>query len=114
MDKARAWMVGAASAEEFRTIRAMASGDGEIPQDIFKGDYDMGDDAWQYMGTRELASFLGLSPRTLDRYRVSGGGPKFHKFGNRVRYARADVEAWAAERRYSSTSDEGGSARRTA
>ena len=74
----------------------------------------MGDDAWQYMGTRELASFLGLSPRTLDRYRVSGGGPKFHKFGNRVRYARADVEAWAAERRYSSTSDVGGSAQRTA
>ena len=51
----------------------MASGDEEIPQDIFKGDYDMSDDAWQYMGTRELASFLGLSPRTLDRYRVSGG-----------------------------------------
>ena len=113
VDKARAWMVGAASAEEVRAIRAMASGDGEIPQDIFKGDCDMGDDAI-YMGTRELAAFLGLSPRTLDRYRVSGGGPKFHKFGNRVRYARADVEAWAAERRYSSTSDEGGSARRTA
>ena len=113
LDKARAWMVGAASAEEVRAIRAMASGDGEIPQDIFKGACDMGDDAI-YMGTRELAAFLGLSPRTLDRYRVSGGGPKFHKFGNRVRYARADVEAWAAERRYSSTSDEGGSARRTA
>ena len=43
----------------------------------------MGDDTWQYLGTRELASFLGLSPRTLDRYRVSGAGPKFHKFGNR-------------------------------
>ena len=72
------------------------------------------DDNAIYMGTRELAAFLGLSPRTLDRYRVSGGGPKFHKFGNRVRYARADVEAWAAERRYSSTSDVGGSAQRTA
>ena len=114
VDKARAWMERAVSAEEFRAIRAMASGDEEIPQDIFKGDCDMGDDAWQYMGTRELASFLGLSPRTLDRYRVSGGGPKFHKFGNRVRYARADVEAWAAERRYSSTSGVGGSAQRTA
>ena len=114
VDKARAWMERAASAEEVRAIRAMASGDEEIPQDIFKGDYDMGDDAWQYMGTRELASFLGLSPRTLDRYRVSGAGPKFHKFGNRVRYARADVEVWAAERRYSSTSDEGSPARKSA
>ena len=114
VDKARAWMVGAASTEEVRAIRAMASGDEEIPQDIFKGDCDMADDARQYMGTRELASFLGLSPRTLDRYRVSGGGPKFHKFGNRVRYARADVEAWAAERRYSSTSDGGSPVRKTA
>ena len=57
-----------------------------------------------YMNTREVAAFLGLSPRTLDRYRVSGAGPKFHKFGNRVRYLRFDVEAWAAERRYGSTS----------
>ena len=59
VDKARAWMEHAASAEEVRAIRAMASGDEEIPQNIFKGDRDMGDDAWQYMGTRELASFLG-------------------------------------------------------
>ncbi len=60
-----------------------------------------------YMSTREVAAFLGLSPRTLDRYRVTGDGPPFHRFGNRVRYARADVEAWAAARRVRSTSDEG-------
>ncbi len=70
--------------------------------------------AKDYMSTREVAAFLGLSPRTLDRYRVTGAGPKFHKFGNRVRYLRADVEAWAAERRYSSTSGRDASARRTA
>ena len=44
----------------------------------------------------------------------SGAGPKFYKFGNRVRYLRADVEAWAAERRDNSTSGEIHSARRTA
>ena len=60
--KACAWMERAASAEEVQAIRAMTCGDGEIPQDIFKGDCDMGDEAWQYMGTRELASFLGLRP----------------------------------------------------
>ncbi len=114
VDKARAWMERVASAGEVREIRAMASGNGETGRDIFKGDDDMGDDAWQYLGTRDVASLLGLSPRTLDRYRVSGAGPKFHKFGNRVRYARADVEAWAAERRYSSTSGEGGPAGKTA
>ena len=58
-----------------------------------------------YLSTREAADLLGLSPRTLDRYRVQGAGPTFHKFGNRVRYTRADLEAWAAGQRRSSTSD---------
>ena len=34
-----------------------------------------------YLNTREAAAWLGLSPRTLDRYRVSGEGPAFHRFG---------------------------------
>ena len=64
-------------------------------------------DSTTYMGTRDAAAFLGLSPRTLDRYRVSGDGPAFHKFGRRVRYLRADIEAWARARRRISTSDDG-------
>ena len=48
------------------------------------------------------------------RCRVTGRGPEFYKFGNRVRYARADVDAWAVERCFSSTSDAGGLARETA
>ena len=48
------------------------------------------------------------------RCRVTGGGPAFYRFGNRVRYARADVDAWAAERRFCSTTDAGGLARGTA
>ena len=67
-----------------------------------------------YMSGREAAAFLGLSPRTLDRYRVNGEGPAFHKFGNRVRYARADLEAWAAARRRTSTSDTGAASRASA
>ena len=67
----------------------------------------MGNGTDKYMSTRDVAAFLGLSPRTLDRYRVSGDGPDFHKFGNRVRYLRADVESWAAERRCKSTSGAG-------
>ncbi|MCE2474822.1 MAG: helix-turn-helix domain-containing protein [Alphaproteobacteria bacterium] len=67
----------------------------------------MADSSHHYMNTREVADLLGLSPRTLDRYRVSGDGPAFHKFGNRVRYLRADVEAWASKRRRQSTSDDG-------
>ena len=114
-DRVSAWMESQSSEAERLAVRAaVEDGVPAVPVDCAKQwEAGMDDDAI-YMGTRELAAFLGLSPRTLDRYRVSGAGPKFHKFGNRVRYARADVEAWAAERRYSSTSDVGGSARRTA
>ena len=35
----------------------------------------------QYLSTRQAAEYLGLSTRTLDRYRVSGDGPVFHRFG---------------------------------
>ena len=114
-DRVSAWMESQSSEAERRAVRAaVEDGVPAVPVDCAKQwEAGMDDDAI-YMGTRELAAFLGLSPRTLDRYRVSGDGPPFHKFGNRVRYARADVEAWAAERRYSSTSDVGGSAQRTA
>ena len=68
----------------------------------------------KYLGTREAAAFLGLSPRTLDRYRVTGEGPAFHKFGSRILYAKADLETWAAARRMTSTSDDRGRGRRVA
>ena len=61
----------------------------------------------KYLDTREAADFLGLSNRTLDRYRVTGEGPAFYKFGSRIRYALADLEAWAGSRRMRSTSDDG-------
>ena len=57
----------------------------------------------EFMDTRAAAAWLGLSHRTLEGFRVSGGGPEFHRFGNRVRYRRSDLEAWAAERRASTT-----------
>ena len=60
-----------------------------------------------YLSTRQAAEWLGLSTRTLDRYRVSGDGPVFHRFGGRVRYLRADLDAWASTRRRASTSDDG-------
>ena len=53
----------------------------------------------RFLTTREAAAFLTLSPRTLDRYRAAGKGPAFHKFETRIAYARADLEAWAKERR---------------
>ena len=58
-----------------------------------------------YLDTRRAADLLGLSPRTLDRYRVTGEGPEFFRFGNRIRYLKSDVLDWARVRRLRSTSD---------
>lgn len=67
----------------------------------------MNENARNYLSTRQAAEWLGLSPRTLDRYRVTGEGPVFHRFGSRVRYLLADLEKWANSRRRASTSDDG-------
>ena len=58
-----------------------------------------------FLNTRRAADYLGLSHRTLDGYRVSDAGPAFHRFGNRVRYRRSDLDAWAAERRATTTAE---------
>ena len=50
-------------------------------------------DECSYLSTREAARYLGLSAKTLARYRVSGAGPVFHRFGGRVRYRREDLDA---------------------
>lgn len=42
----------------------------------------------------DAAALTGLSVRTLQTWRVRGGGPQFAKLGGAVRYRRADIEAW--------------------
>ena len=59
----------------------------------------------EFLTTDEAAAFLRLSPRTLEKQRVIGGGPKFRKFGRRVMYAVSDLDAWADARSYAATSD---------
>lgn len=60
-----------------------------------------------YLDTQQAARHLGLSAKTLSRYRVSGDGPMFHRFGRRIRYLRDDLKDWAVKRRHRSTSDDG-------
>ena len=113
VDRVRAWMAANASAAEREAVRDCAE-DGAAAvstNPATEGVMKMDD---RYLNTREAAALLGLSPRTLDRYRVSGDGPAFHKFGNRVRYLSADVETWAAERRMTSTADDGSGRQRAA
>lgn len=61
----------------------------------------------KYLTNDEAAGFLRLSPRTLEKQRVIGGGPRFRKFGRRVMYAVVDLEAWADARSFEATCDPG-------
>ena len=57
--------------------------------------------------TVEAARYLRLSHSTLKRYRVTGEGPVYSRLGGRVRYRRAHLDAWIAERERVSTVDDG-------
>jgi hypothetical protein len=58
----------------------------------------------KHLSQVELAARWNLSPRTLERWRWVGIGPRFLKLGGRVTYRLADVEAFEAEQLRSSTS----------
>ncbi len=60
-----------------------------------------------FFTTVEAARYLRLSHRTLKRYRVTGEGPVFNRFGGRVRYRREHLDEWAAKRERNSTVDPG-------
>ena len=65
-----------------------------------------------YLNQDAAGAFLGLSVRTLERFRVNGRGPKYLKLGRRIAYARDDLTAWADSQRRSSTSDKSAQPRR--
>lgn len=52
----------------------------------------------------ELARRWKLSPRTLERWRWLGQGPRYLKIGGRVVYRMGDVEEYEAEQVRTSTS----------
>ena len=59
------------------------------------------------MTTSQAAKVLGLSRRTLEAYRVRGGGPRFVRIAPTcVRYRPQDVEAWVDARLRENTSQE--------
>ena len=58
-----------------------------------------------YMRPIEAAGYLCVSVSTLEGWRRDGIGPKFKKFGQRVVYSVADMDAWAESRTRQSTRD---------
>ena len=51
------------------------------------------------------ATWLGLSPSTLNKWRVQGKGPRFVKMGRSVSYREADLDYWLDAQTRSSTSE---------
>jgi predicted DNA-binding transcriptional regulator AlpA len=47
------------------------------------------------LDTQEAARFLGLSPRTLEKHRNSGTGPKYSRVRRRAFYTLSDLREWA-------------------
>jgi excisionase family DNA binding protein len=58
-----------------------------------------------YVTTLEAAELLHLSPRTLERRRSRGDGPRFHRAGRRVLYRVSEIEAWLESNGFNSTSE---------
>ncbi len=63
----------------------------------------------RFLRTEQVAEYFGIAVSTLEKLRVSGNGPRFIKFGRRVLYAVADLDAYVEARQRSSTSDMGAS-----
>ena len=62
------------------------------------------------LNNEEAAKLIGVTPKTLRFWRHVGRGPKYIKFGDSkysgVGYEVADIEAWKAERKLRSTSEQ--------
>lgn len=54
---------------------------------------------------RQAAGFLNLSVRTLQGWRLRGGGPVYVKCGRAVRYRRQDLRAYVDARIFRHTTD---------
>ena len=53
--------------------------------------------------TQQAATFFGLAPGTLRKWRLNGRGPGFVRLGRSVRYRKAELEDFMATRLFSST-----------
>jgi predicted DNA-binding transcriptional regulator AlpA len=60
-----------------------------------------------YLPEREMCKRLNIAPRTAQRWRTTGEGPKYIRLGPRkIAYAEDDCDAYAAERTFAHRADE--------
>ena len=71
---------------------------------------DLADPEFWYalIDEKEMADFLDVTDRSLQKWRQTGGGPRFVRISARcVKYRRIDGRAYAEARLRASTSDPG-------
>ena len=66
----------------------------------------MGDEDKLVISEEAAAQMLGLSPRTLQRWRCQGRGPRFTKLGKRVAYSPAALRTYVEAAQRTSTGAE--------
>lgn len=54
--------------------------------------------ARELMDEAALSAFVGVTMKTLQKWRWQRTGPAFVKMGRLIRYRRADVDAWLESR----------------
>ena len=65
---------------------------------------DKFDEHQRFLTEKQVAELLHQSVRTLQKWRGTGQGPAFHKFGNSVRYLLSNIVHWIARSRIPHTS----------
>ena len=58
------------------------------------------------LAVAEAATYLSLSPSTLNKLRVKGGGPRYVKIGGKILYDVRDLDQWIEDHKRNSTSDQ--------
>lgn len=59
----------------------------------------------ELLNEHQASNYLDVSVRSLQAWRLRGGGPKYAKLGRSVRYRRTDLDHYVVENLTSSTSE---------
>jgi hypothetical protein len=59
----------------------------------------------EFLSPKQAGGYLGVSKSFLDKLRVYGGGPRFLRFGRKILYRKSELNVWAGQRCFSSTSE---------
>jgi excisionase family DNA binding protein len=55
---------------------------------------------------KEAAVYLRCGVSTLNKLRVTGGGPRYVKIGGKILYDQRDLDKWIEDHKRNSTSDQ--------